>query len=118
MAVWHEVFLIDSKTAIFADDSKLYKIILKTSDKISVQQDNSALQLESHLSNEPWHTKVPNISSKKSLSNREYQIDGTLLTTASETIDLGITITDNLQWSELINQIFLRANHTLNNPSS
>ena len=59
MAVWHEVFLIDSKTAIFVDDSKLYKIILKTSDKISVQQDNSALQLESHLSNEPWHTKVP-----------------------------------------------------------
>ena len=41
--------------------------------------------------------KSINISSKKSLSNREYHIDGTLLTTASETIDLGITITDNLQ---------------------
>ena len=41
--------------------------------------------------------KSLNIFSKKSLSNREYHIDGTLLTTASETIDLGITITDNLQ---------------------
>ena len=64
MAVWqgsarHKVFLIDSKIAIFADDSKLYKIISKTSDKISLQQEDSALQLETHLySNEPWHTKV------------------------------------------------------------
>ena len=45
MAVWqgsarHEVFLIDSKIAIFADNSKLYKIISKTSDKISLQQDD------------------------------------------------------------------------------
>ena len=54
----HEVFLIDSKIAIFADDSKLSKIISKTSDKISLQQDDSALQLESHLTNEPWHIKV------------------------------------------------------------
>ena len=125
MAVWQgftrhrEVFLIDSKIAIFADDSKLYKIISKTSDKISLQQDDSALQLETHLglamSLGIQKCKTLNISSKKLLSNREYRIDGTLLTTASKTIDLGITITDNLQWSELINQIFLRENHTLIN---
>ena len=80
--------------------------------------------------------KTLNISSKKLLSNitcnqaiflfffgrgkknREYHIDETLLTTASETIDLGIKplLTDNLQSSQLINQIFLRANHTLNKP--
>ena len=54
----HKVFLIDSKIVIFADDSKLSKIISKTFDKISLQQDDSALQLESHISNEPWHTKV------------------------------------------------------------
>ena len=54
----HKVFLIDSKIAIFADNSKLYKIISKNTDKTSLQQDDSALQLESHLNNEPWHTKV------------------------------------------------------------
>ena len=99
MAVWqgsarHKVFLIDSKIAIFADDSKLYKIISKTSDKISLQQDNSALQLESHLGNEPWHTKVQDpkhLQQKNTVKQRrEYYIDGTLVTTASETIDLGI----------------------------
>lgn len=39
--------------------------------------------------------KTLNISRKKLLSNREYHLDETLLTTASETINLGITTTDN-----------------------
>ena len=62
MAAWqgsarHKVFLIDSKIAIFADDSKLYKIISKNTDKTSPQQDDSALQLESHLNkvHDPKH---------------------------------------------------------------
>ena len=96
-SVRHEVFLIDSKIAIFADDSKLYKIISKTSDKISLQQDHSALQVESHLRNEPWHTKVQDpkhLQQKIAVKQRIPHIDGTRLTTAicSETIDLGITI--------------------------
>ena len=79
----HKVFLIDSKIAIFADDSKLSKIISKTSDKISLQQDNSAVQLESHLGNEPCHTKVqdPKHLQQKNTPvklRREYYIDGTL----------------------------------------
>ena len=49
----------DAKIAIFADASKLYKIISKPSDKISLQRDLTQLsQLESHLGNEPQHTKV------------------------------------------------------------
>ena len=99
MAAWqgssrHKVFLIDSKITIFADDSKLYEIISKTSDKISLQQDNSALRLGSHLGNKPWHTKVQDpkhLQQKNTVKQRrEYYIDGTLVTTASETIDLGI----------------------------
>ena len=53
------------------------------------------------------------ISRKRSRPSREYHLDGTLLTTVSETIDLGITITGNLQWSQHIKQISLRANRTL-----
>ena len=52
--------------------------------------------------------KTLNISGEKSPSNGEYHLDGTLLTTASETIDLGITM-----WSENRNQISLRANRTV-----
>ena len=63
MAAWqgsmrHKVFPVDFKIAIFADNSKLYKIISKNTDKTSIQQDDSALQLETYLSNEPWYTKV------------------------------------------------------------
>ena len=57
--------------------------------------------------------KTLNISRKKLRPSREYLLDGTLLTTVSETINLGITITDNLQWSQHIKQISLKANRTL-----
>ena len=75
----HKAFLIDSKIAILAEDSKLYKTISKNSDKISLQQDNSALKLESHLGNEPWHTKVQDpkhLQQKNTVKQRrEYYID-------------------------------------------
>ena len=48
----------DTKFFSLTTNYTVYKITLKTSDKISLQQDDSALQLESHLTNEPWHSKV------------------------------------------------------------
>ena len=105
-----------SKIAIFADDSKLYQIISKPSDKILFQQDLTQLSNWSHtwaMSLSIPKCKTLIISRKKSRPSREYHLDGTLLTTVSETIDLGITITDNLQWSQHIKQISLRANRTL-----
>ena len=107
MAAWqgsarHKVFLIDSKLY-----RSFRRLLIRFLFSKTTQLSNWSLGLP--------QCKTLNISSKKSLSHREYHIDGTLLTTASETIDLGITITDNLQWSQLINQIFLRANHTLIN---
>ena len=88
----------ESKIGIFADDSELYKIILKPSDKISLQKDLTQLSNWSHtwaMSLSTLKCKTLNISRKKLLSNREYHLDGTVLTTASETINLGITTTDN-----------------------
>ena len=72
--------------------------------------------MESHLGNEPQHTKVQDpkhLQEKTAVKQRISPRDRTLLTTASEKKkDLGITITDNLQWSQHrdINQISLRAN--------
>ena len=82
--------------AIFGDDSKLYKIISKPSDKISLQS-----------------TKVQDPKHPQEKITVIDDLDGTLLTTANETIDLSITITDNPQWSSDINQISLRVNRTL-----
>ena len=78
----------DSKVAIFAENSKLYKIISKPSDKIPLQQDLTQLsQMESHLGNEPQHTKVQDpkhLQEKIAVKQRISPRDRALLTTASE----------------------------------
>ena len=67
----------DTKFFSLTTNYTVYKITSKTSDKISLQQDDSALQLESHLTNEPWHSKVQdpkhlqqNISVKQRIPHR------------------------------------------------
>ena len=82
----------DTKFFSLTPNYTVYKIISKTSDKISLQQDDSA---PTGVTPYKMGLGIPkcktlNISSKKFLSNREHHIDGTLLTTASKTIDLGI----------------------------
>ena len=69
----------DSKVAIFADDSKLFKIIEKPSDKFSFQQDLTQLSIWS----DTWEVclsipkcKALNISRKKTPTKREYHLNG------------------------------------------
>ena len=110
-----KVFLIDWRLQIIEDHFNLRLLIRSLFSKMTQL---SNWNHTSEMSFGMPKCKNLNISSKKSLSNREYHTDGTRLTTAtcSETIDLGITITGSLQWSQLIDQIFQRANHTLNKP--
>ena len=106
----------DSKVAIFADDSKLFKIIEKPSDKFSFQQDLTQLSIWS----DTWEMclsipkcKALNISRKKTPTKREYHLNGSPLATVSEIKDLGITVTNTLQWSQHIKLISSKANRTL-----
>ena len=106
----------DSKVAIFADDSKLFRIIEKPSDKFSLQQDLIQLSIWS----DTWEMclsipkcKVLNISRKKISLKREYHFSGYQLATVSEIKDLGITVTNTLHWSQHIKLISSKANRTL-----
>lgn len=106
----------DSKVAIFADDSKLFKIIEKPSDKFSLHQDLTQLSIWS----DTWKMclsipkcKALNISRKKIPTKREYHLNGSPLATVSEIKDLGITVTNTLQWSQHIKLISSKANRTL-----
>ena len=98
----------DSKITIFADASKLYKIeALYKFRSLLIRSLFSEIWLSSANWSHTWamslsipKCKTLNISRKKSPSNRKYYLDGTLLTTASGKKDLGITITDILQWSQ------------------
>ena len=105
----------DSKAAIFAEDSKLFKIIEKHSDKFSLQQDLTQLSNWS----DTWEMclslpkcKVLNISRKKLPTRRECHLDRTPLATVSEIKDLGCR-----HWQSPMvptnKQISLKANRTL-----
>ena len=105
----------DSKVAIFADDSKLFKIIEKPSDKFSFQQDLTQLSIWS----DTWEMclSIPkckdlNVSRKKTPTKREYHLNRSPLATVSEIKDLGITVTKTLQWSQHIKLISSKANRT------
>ena len=106
----------DSKVAIFADDSKLFKIIEKPSDKFSFQQDLTQLSIWS----DTWEVclsipkcKALNISRKKTPTKREYHLNGSPLATVSEIKGLGITVTNTHLWSQHIKLISSKANRTL-----
>jgi len=69
----------DSKVAIFADDSKLFKIIEKPLDKFSLQQDLTQLSIWS----DTWgmylnicKCMAMNTSRKKIPTKREYHLNG------------------------------------------
>ena len=106
----------DPKIAIFADDSKLFKIIEKPSDKFSLQQDLTQLSIWSDTwgmcLNKP-KCKAMNISRKKIPTKREYHLNRFPLETVSEVKDLGTTITNTLQCSQHIKLISSKANRTL-----
>ena len=57
--------------------------------------------------------KALNISRKKTPTKREYHLNGSPLATVSEIKDLGITVTNTLQWSQHIKLISSKANRTL-----
>ena len=106
----------DSKVAIFAVDSKLFKIIEKPSDKLSLQQDPTQLSTWS----DTWKMclsipkcKALNISRKKIPTKREYHLNGSPLATVSKIKDLGITVTNTLQGSQHIKLISSKANKML-----
>ena len=105
----------DSKVAIFADDSKLFKIIEKPSDKLSLQD-----LTQPSIWSDTWKMclsipkcKALNISRKKIPTKREYHLNGSPLATVSEIYDLCITVTNTLQWSQHIKLISSKANRTL-----
>ena len=95
----------DSKVAIFADDSKLFKIIEKPSDKFSLQQDLTQLSIWSDTwgmcLNKP-KCKAMNISRKKIPTKREYHLNGFPLETDS-------VINTLSQWSQHIKLISSKA---------
>ena len=103
-------------TALYADDSKVYK-------EINSLEDN--LQLQEQLDNlvrwsEDWQlkfnsTKCTYMSITRRISPFHfiYNINGTPLIKVQQMKDLGLVIQDNLMWNEHISNIIKKANTNL-----
>ena len=108
----------ESKLALFADDSKLFRSMSSRSSSATLQSDlNSLFQW-----NEDWKMsfniskcQVLHMSRKRTPSHTHtnYHLGGQDLQVAIATKDLGVTVSNNLSWSTHIIQMCAKANRTL-----
>ena len=109
--------VINSATlAMFADDSKCYRIINNDADFSKLQQDLVSLTTWS-LSNELYFqpTKCSNlrISRKRISSYRSYSINGIDVEVVSTEKDLGVVIVNDTSWEDHMLMIVAKANRLL-----
>ena len=87
-----------SKTLLFADDTKCFRLIKSFSDQQLLQQDLNSLSnwsTKSNLSFKPSKTVHVSYNSKISTS---YSINDSTINLKSHHKDLGIVVSDDLQW--------------------
>lgn len=105
-----------STLALFADDSKLYKDLLNSDDYETLQRDLDTLNhwyMDWNMEFSTSKCKVLNMYKKIVKSQWAYNLNFSILDLVTQTTDLGITITNNLFWSNHIDEITNKANKKL-----
>ena len=108
----------ESKLALFADDSKLFRPMTCTNSSATLQSDLNSLyqwSVDSKMSFNTSKCLVLHMSKKRSPSytNTEYYLGGQCLQVANTTKDLGVAVSSNLSWTTHIKQMCAKANRTL-----
>ena len=101
----------NSTMALFADDSKLDKVIRNSTDSGKLHNDLSRLNCWCNDGNMAFNTskcKVLNMSKKVVKVERPYTINSFILETVPQISDLGLTVTDSLSWNKHIEGIALK----------
>ena len=107
-----------TRIALFADDAKLYRTISSTDDQVALQNDLNALNNWSKTWDIDFNAKkcvVLQVKTRKRhhVASVDYKLgDHNLLSVASQN-DLGIIVTNNLNWKMHINQMICKANRIL-----
>ena len=105
-----------TSTALYADDTKLHRIILAAKDCDILQQDLTSLNTWSHKSNLKFNAskcKVLTVTRRKSPVIHEYHLGDVILQCIQEEKDLAVTISSNLSWDLHVTRIVLKANRML-----
>ena len=106
----------NSTMALFADDSKLDKVIRNSTDSGKLHNDLSRFNCWYNDWNMAFNTskcKVLNMSKKVVKVERSYTINSFILETVPQISDLWLTITDSLSWNKHIEGIALKWNRKL-----
>ena len=105
-----------TNSALYADDTKLYRSIFSVSDSQDLQRDLSSMDARSHKSNMNFNAskcKVLTITRKTSPVTQDYHLGSKVLQRVREEKELGITITSDLSWKSHVLTIVSKANKML-----
>jgi hypothetical protein len=105
----------NSKIALFADDSYLYRRISSTEDSKQLQTDLDNLVIwEEKWSMEfhPGKCKLLRVTKKRNVIDAHYKIHGQQLETVEKAKYLGVTLRKDLSWNAHITNICAKASNT------
>lgn len=107
---------VTSRVRLFADDCLLYRPIHGEADQQALQNDLNALIKWCKI----WGMKfnaskcvVMRIARKKTRMERMYDIEGVILQEVTQAKYLGVTISNNLEWSNHVTAVSNKANNIL-----
>ena len=102
-----------SQIRLFADDCLLYRTINTHQDHVILQQDLQNLERWADSWGMKFNAKKCYILSIRNKTSNFYSLDNTILQQVPSNPYLGVTISENLKWSQHIGNITKKANSTL-----
>ena len=97
--------VVRSQVRLFADDCLLYRQIISNEDHVLLQKDLTELEIWASRWGMRFNAKKCYVMSIRNTSSHLYQLDNTILQQVSTNPYLGITLSEDLQWSTHIQNI-------------
>ena len=105
---------VRSSMRLFADESKVYRIICDENDEKQLQCDLNKLQKWSENWQLRFHPdiecEVLRVSHARDHTSYPYKLSGCTLQSVTETVDLGVSLTSNLSWNTQTQKVVNKAN--------
>ena len=108
--------IVSSKVRLFADDCLIYKQIKNNNDQIELQRDLNLLEswgAKWGMRFNPAKCNIMRVSRKRSPFLHSYTLSGQVLGEVEDTKYLGVTLSNNLDWSKHITTTTTKANARL-----
>ena len=108
--------ILNSKVAMFADDTKVYKVVISEDDSAALQQDLdnlSSWSVASGLAFNDKKCKFQTITRKRKPICSSYEVNGNTIMSCEEERDLGVSLEPDLTWHAQVSHQAARANKLL-----